>query len=219
MRHDGIQQNANNIQQALGTTASRDAVNNIATGAARFYSSDVVYKDYVVPQVLAALKNAGVTPPTQPVSGQFLPNLGWLTPNFVASQLHVALPQPANAKCVPGQLVGQALNSVSVGGTTLQTGSTNTVSANPPPAFTLNVTNGGQTTIQNVQLTVKVEGTNVSGKGTITQTSPGETTTGTVTLSSSPPTGQTYTVAATVVPVHCETNTSNNTLTFPVTFQ
>jgi len=219
MRDDGIKQIAANIQQALGTTASKDAVNNIATGAARFYASDVVYKDYVVPQVLAALKNASVTPPTPPNSGQFLPNLGWLTPNFVAGQLHVALPQPANAKCVSGQLVGHALNSVSVGGTTLQTGSTNTVSASPPPTFTFNLTNGGQTTISNVQLTVKVEGTNVSGKGTITQTTPGQTTTGTVTLTSAPPTGQTLTVSATVVPVHCETNTSNNTLTFPVTFQ
>jgi hypothetical protein len=217
MRDDGIKQIAANIQQALGTTASKDAVDNIATGAARFYSSDVVYKDYVVPQVLAALKSASVTPPTPPNPGQFLPNLGWLTPNFVASQLHVALPQPPSTKCVPGQPVGHALNSVSVAGTTLQTGSTNTVSANPAPTFTLSITNAGKVALSNVPVTVTVEGTSVTGQSTVS-TTPGQTTTVNVTLSSSPPTGQTYTLQATVKHVHCG-NVGISTLTFPVTFQ
>jgi hypothetical protein len=219
MRDDGILNIANNIQQALGTTTSKDAIGTIAAEMARFYASDVVYKDYAVPLILGALHSAGLQPPEGPNSGQFLPNLGWLTPTYVASELHAALPQSPTAKCVSGQLVGSALTSVSVAGTTLQTGATNTISANPAPTFTLNFTNGGQTSLANVVLKVTVQGTNVTGQTTIPQVSAGQTTSGNVTLSSPPPTGQTLTVSAEVVPAHCETNSSNNTLTFPVTFQ
>jgi hypothetical protein len=220
MRVDGIANIAGDIQQALNASTSRDAVSKIASEMARFYASDVIYIDYTEHQIASALNSAlgannGETYP----GGQFLPNLGWLTPTYVASKIGASLPAPPNAKCVSGQLVGQALNSVSVAGQALQTGSTNTIAASPAPTFTLNVTNGGQTTLTGVQLKVSVNGTSVKGTGTIASTSAGQTTTGTVTLSSTPPTGETLTVNATVVPVHCETNTANNTLSFPVTFQ
>src|ERR1700694_2104102 len=89
MRVDGIANIATQIQPALGTTASKDAVNRIAAEMARFYSSDVVYKDYTVPQMIAALKNAGIAVggingvPIE--SGQFFPDLTWLTPSGVAT--------------------------------------------------------------------------------------------------------------------------------------
>jgi hypothetical protein len=57
----------------------------------------------------------------------------------------------------------------------------------------------------------------VSGKATVAQTTPGETTTCQVTLASSPPAG-TYNVKATIKPVPGEKVISNNTQTFPVTF-
>ena len=50
MRRDGIEQIASNIQEALGTSTSRDAINSIAAQMARFYASDVVYKDYADPR-------------------------------------------------------------------------------------------------------------------------------------------------------------------------
>jgi hypothetical protein len=219
MRQDGIANIANKIQPALGTTTSKDAINAIAAEMAKFYASDVLYKDYTVPMINAALINAlGPNSGATFNGGQVLPSLGWLTPSFVANQLHVSLPQPATAKCVSGQAVGHHINSVSVGGTTLQTGSTNTIVASPAPTFTLNITNGGQTTISNVILKVSVSGTSVKGQTTIPQTTPGQTTSGQVTLSSTPPSG-TQTVVAEVVPVHCEVYTAHNTLSFPVTFQ
>ena len=60
MRRDGIEVVANEIQPALAQTASKDAINQIASAMARFYASDVVYKAYAVPEIAAALNGAGI---------------------------------------------------------------------------------------------------------------------------------------------------------------
>ena len=221
MRLDGITNIATQIQPALGTSASKDAINAIAAEMARFYSSDVLYKDYAVPQLVSALHGAGIgiggTNGQTIVGRQFLPNIEWLTPSFIAGQLHVSLPATRTGKIAPG-LHGHALNSVSVAGTTLQTGSTNSITASPAPAFTLSFTNGGTNNETNVVCKVTVSGTGVSGQTTVPQTIAGQSTTCQVTLSKVPPRGGTYTVQATIEPVPGEKNLSNNSLSFPVTF-
>ena len=68
---------------------------------------------------------------------QFLPNIQWLLPSFVATQLRAPVtPSSPSGRVSPGTH-GSQLSSVSVGGTTLQTGSTNTIPAQPAPTFTL----------------------------------------------------------------------------------
>ena len=106
---------------------------------------------------------------------------------------------------------------MSVGGTTLQTGSTNTLSASPAPTFTLNFTNSGQNPETNVVCKVTLSGSSVSGQVVVPQTMAGQSYNCQVALSSAPPTG-TATVTATVEPVPGEKNIANNTLTFPVDF-
>ena len=220
MRRDGIGQIASNIQEALGTSTSRDAINSIAAQMARFYASDVVYKDYAIPLILGALRSAGIgiggTNGETIETGQFLPDLSWLQPSFVTGKIGAKAATPTG-KPAPG-LHGHSLDSVSVGGNTLQTGSTNTIAANPPPTFTFHFTNGGQNNETNVILKVTISSSTLSGQTVVPQTTAGQSTTGQVTLSSSPPTGS-YTVTATVAAVPGEKNTANNTLTFPVTFQ
>jgi hypothetical protein len=223
LRHDGIVAIAKQIEQALGTTTQKDAINQIAADMARFYASDTLYKDYTIGMIQKALTDNGIAvgPSGVQIDGsQFLINLGWLTPQYVADRLGATLPASSggNSGPIAPGLHGHVLNSVSVGGTTLQTGSTNTLPASPPPQFTLNLTNGGQNNETNVICKVTVSGTKISGTHTIAQTTAGQTTTCTVALTSSPPAGN-YTVTATVVPVRGEKTTSNNTLTFPVTFQ
>ena len=221
MRRDGIAGVASEIQQALGTTTSKDAVNAIAADMARFYASDVLYKDYTTSLISGALKGAGIA-----VGGdngiaidghQFLPDIQWLTPTFVASKLGAQGTTTPTGKATPG-LHGHSLDSVSVGGTTLQTGSTNTLPANQAPTVTLNLTNGGTNNEKNVVCKVSISGTSASGQTTVPQTSAGQSSSCQVTLSSAPPAGN-YTLTAQVVPVLGETKTDNNTLTFPVTFQ
>jgi hypothetical protein len=221
MRVDGITNIGRQIQPALGTSASQSAINAIAAETARFYASDVLYKDYTATEIVSALHAAGIdvggTNGETINSGQFVPDVQWLLPSFIATELHVTVPGVPSGKIAPG-LHGHSLDSVSVAGTTLQTGSTNTIPAKPAPQFTLNFTNGGTNTETNVVCKVTVTGASASGQKIVAQTSAGQHATCQVTLTSSPAPG-TYTVVATVEKVPGEKNLSNNSLSFPVTFQ
>ncbi len=222
LRKDGMTNIANEVQPALQSQTSQNAVDTIAAEMARFYASDVIYKDYTVPQIVGALRAAGITVGglggQQLNSSQFLPSIQWLDPTHVASVLHVTLPSSAQTETVSPGLHGHALNSVSVGGSTLQTGSTNAIPASPAPTFTLNFANTGQNTENNVKCRVTISGSSVTGQTIVPQTTAGESTSCQVTLSSSPPKGS-FQVTAQIVPVPGEKNTKNNSLTFPVTFQ
>ena len=221
MRRDGIRVIAHQIQPALGTTANKDAVNQLAVATARFYSSDVIYKVYAGPEIAGALHAAGI-----PVNGangptinggQFLPALGWLQQSFIASKLGAKLPASVANTAAPG-LHGHSLNSVSVGATTLSPTGTNTIAASPAPTFTLNLTNGGHFNEFDVQCKVQISGLTDSATTTIPETTPGQTTDCSVKLPTAPTPG-TYQVTATVGAVPGEKNTANNSMTFAVTFQ
>jgi len=222
MRVDGITTIASEIQPALGTSTSKDAISAIAAAMARFYASDVLYKLYAAPAIAAALHNAGLAvgdPNGQAISGkQFVPDVQWVQPSYIAGKLHVSLSGGSGHGKATSGVHGHKLDSVSVSGTTLQPGTTNTVSASPAPKFTLNYTNGGNNNESNVVCKVTVAGTSVSGQTTIPQTTAGQNGTCTVTLSS-PPGAGTQTVVATIEPVLGEKNTMNNSLTYTVTFQ
>jgi hypothetical protein len=221
MRRDGIAGVAAEIQQALGTTTSKDAVNAIAADMAKFYASDVLYKDYTTALVSGALKSAGIA-----VGGangisidghQFLPDIAWLDPNQIASKLGASGTSTPTGPVAPG-LHGHSLDSVSIGGTTLQTGSTNTIPANQAPTVTLNFTNGGTNNEKNVVCKVSISGTNLTAKTTVPQTTAGQTGSCQVTLPSAPPAGN-YTLSAEIVPVPGEKKVDNNTSNFPITVQ
>ncbi len=218
MRVDGIKGVAHAIQPALSSNATQASVDAVAAEIAKFYASDVLYKDYALPQIYAALHAAGTR--FSPINGdQFLPNVEWVLPSFVASELHVSVPGTQPTKAAPG-LHGHSLTSVSVAGTTLQTGATNTVPASPIPTFTLSFANGGTNNEQNVKCKVTVNGTNpaVTGAATVPETFAGKSATCSVKLNAAPPKG-TQTVVATIEPVLGEKNKDNNTITYTITFQ
>jgi hypothetical protein len=218
MREDGITNIATEIQPALGNAASQTAVTSIAAEMARFYASDVVYKDYVATQLAAALHANGIAvgPPNGATiaGGQFLPNLQWLTPSYIAGRLHVAF----HGGKVASGTHGHTLVGASVSGTALSTSTTNTVPSSPAPTFTLDFTNGGSNNEFNVVCKVTVTGTSVTGQATVPETFAGKSASCPVTLSSSPTPGLDQ-VVATIEKVGGEKNTANNTLTFPVSFQ
>jgi hypothetical protein len=219
MRADGIANIAQDLPSALQAQTAATATSAIAAEMARFYASDVLYKDYTLPKLVAALRQAGIAvggASGEPIfQGQFLPDVQWLTPSFVATELKA--PATPSGKVAPGTH-GHMLSSVSVGGVTLQTGATNTIPAHPAPTFTLSFANSGQNPETNVTCKVSVSGTSVSGQTAVPSTQPGQSYTCQVKLNSSPSPGS-YTVTATIQPVPGEKNTSNNTLTFPVSFQ
>jgi hypothetical protein len=222
LRADGIHNIAGEVQPALQSQTAQDAVTSIASDMARFYASDVLYKDYTVPEVIGALRAAGITVGglggQQINSGQFLPSISWLDPQTVANQLHVSLPSTKSNKPIAPGLHGHELNSVTVGGTQLQTGSTNAIPASPAPTFTLGFANTGTNTETNVKCKITIAGSKVSGQTTVPQTTAGESTTCQVTLNGIPPKGS-HQMTATIVPVPGEKKIANNSLTFPVDFQ
>lgn len=215
-RVDGITGIAHAIQPALSNTATQANVNAVAVEIAKFYASDVLYKDYALPQIARALNAAGTR--FSPLNGdQFLPNVEWTQPSFVASQLHVNVPGVQPSKPAPG-LHGHSLTSVSVNGTTLQTGATNTLPSSPAPSFTLAFNNGGTNDEHDVRCKVSINGSSVSGTSTVPETFAGKNATCTVKLNAAPPKG-TQSVVATIEPVPGEKNKDNNTDTYTVTFQ
>jgi hypothetical protein len=221
MRADATKNIAGQIQPALQSQTAKDATHTIAAEMAKFYASDVLYINYSLPQIIGALHAAGITVGQggqQVNSSQFLTSIDWLDPSKVATQLHAPVPASSHpAKAAPGSH-GHAMQSVSVGGTTLTPGSTNSIPASPPPTFTCIFTNDGQNTETNVTVKVTVEGAGISGQATEPQTLPGHTYTVQVPLSSSPPKG-TYTVTAGVEHVPGETTFTHNSQTFHITFQ
>jgi hypothetical protein len=221
-RSDGMHNIAGQVQAALQAQTAQDAVNTIASEMARFYSSDVLYKDYTVPEIIGALRAAGISVGglggQQINSDQFLPSIAWLNPTTVANTLRAPVPASVSNKPLAPGLHGHQLNSVSVGGTTLQTGSTNAIPASPAPTFTLNFANTGQNTETNVKCKVTIAGSKVSGLTVVPQTTAGESTSCQVTLNAAPPKGSVQ-VTAEIVPVPGEKNIANNSLTFPVDFQ
>jgi hypothetical protein len=226
MRKDGMANIASQVGPALQSQTSKDAIDTIAAEMARFYASDVLYKDYSVPQIVGALRAAGIAVGglggQQLNSSQFLPSIAWLDPNNVAAQLHVSLPSThtpgtSTARAAPG-IHGHAMQSVSVGGTPLQTLGTNTIPASPPPTFSCVFTNDGQNTETNVVVKVTVGGTAISGQTVVPQTMPGQQYTAQVVLGSSPRRG-TYMVTAAVEHVPGETSFTHNSKTFQITFQ
>jgi hypothetical protein len=222
LRADGIKNITSSVPPALQSQTSQGAVNTIAAEMARFYASDVLYKDYTVPEVIGALRAAGITVGglggQQVNSNQFLPSIAWLQPSFVAGKLNATLPQSSQQAHVPPCACGHAMQSVSVGGSTLTPGGTASIPDTPPPTFTCVFTNDGQKSESNVVVKVTVVGTRISGQAVTPQTVPGHQYTAQVQLGSSPPKG-TYTVNATVEHVPGETTFTHNTQTFHITFQ
>jgi hypothetical protein len=217
MRVDGISNIATEIQPALATSATAGSVDAIARETARLYASDVIYKDYALPQIYGALHAAGTR--FSPINGdQFVPNVEWVQPSFLASELHVSAPSLQPTKATPG-LHGHSLTSVSVNGTALQPGgATNTLPSSPIPTFTLDFNNGGTNNEHNVKCKVSINGSSVSGTATVPETVAGKNAQCSVKLNAAPPAG-TQSVVATIEPVLGEKNKSNNTLTYTITFQ
>ena len=221
LRHDAIADTASQIEPALSKSGSQ-AVTAIAGDMARLYASDVIYKDYAGKEIASALNNVGIAPNTlngPPISDlQFVTNVNWLTPSFVAAKLGASFASSSsNTSGTPCNKCGDSMTSVSVGGVALTPGGTATLPANPPPTFTCVFTNDGQQPLSNTVVRVTVQGTGVSGQTTQAQTQPGQSYTVQVPLSSAPPTG-THTVTATVEPHPGESPVVHNTQTFTITF-
>jgi hypothetical protein len=221
LRRDAIAKIAGDLQPALQSSTAAASVSSIAAAMGLLYSSDALYKVYVLPNIVSALGQAGIAvggANGEPIeSNQLVPDVQWLLPSFVAKTLKISVASTSiGGKPAPG-VHGHALDSCSVGGTTLSTTAATTLPAGSAPSLSCQVTNDGANTETNVIVKAAISGTSITGQGQIPQTQPGQQYTVQIPLSSAPPAG-TYDMTVTVQHVPGETTFTHNSKTFPVTF-
>jgi hypothetical protein len=214
---------ADNAQQAASKATSKDAVYQISQGTSQLYTSDVLYKTVVTIDIAKALNAAGIpigsgTGEQQINGDQVIPDLGWLDQTWIADKIGAQQSTAAaNANNDQPGLHGHSLGTFTVGGIALQAGVTNTIKASDARKWVLSVTNGGNFDEFQVGCSIKIVSLSDEGTGTIAETYPQQTGNCNVTLPSTPTTGP-YQVVATVDKVPGESNLTNNTATYDVTF-
>ena len=219
---------AEKIPAALSTDSAtaEPAVLAITAEMQSFIAADVVYKRRaaaLIKQVLDDHEIGGQTIQTS----QFLPNVGWLDAPTVARRIHADAGRGAGAEASSAPLApgthGHGLLSVSVGDTTLQSGTT---AANPIPAssnvtFSVKFANQGENpeTDVRVRVTLTGGGKTITKQQTVDQTTAGAETTVAVPLGEAPPIGVAVKIKVEVRKVRGEANTANNVAEYPAIFR
>ena len=190
---------------------------------ARFYASDVLYKDYTAPAIAAALHSAGIAvgaPNGQTISaGQFLPSVDWLLPSFIATELGTTLP---GATGTTGKATPGPARPLARFGQRQRHHAADRLDQHDrrQPGAHVHAQLHQRRDQQREQRVCKVSvtGTSVSGQTVVPadHRRPARHLQGDAQL---PPSAGTQSVVATIEPVLGEKNKSNNTLDFPVTFQ
>ncbi len=229
LRHDGVSNVADLIQTALGGTAGAGrAVDDIAAQMQQFNASDVIYSQRVAPLILKGLKDDGIAASYDGTAGEqvlpyadFLPDISWMSPDFVASQLGATASSGRTTGTPAPGLHGHQIDSVSVSGTDLTTDGSNRIPATPPPTFTVNFTNGGENDETNVKVTVEIDGsgTPIRAQTIVPTTTAGEAASANVELRQSPSTSGPSTIRVTVEQVPGEETLDNNTASYTALFE
>jgi hypothetical protein len=230
LREDGVRVIADRIQQAIGTSAAAStAVDSIAAQMQAFNASDVVYSQRVAPYIKRALEDDGIPATYSGETGEqvlaysdFLPNIGWMDPANVARALGTSSASADDTGTPAPGLHGHQLDSVSVGGTTLDPSTPVTLPASPPPTFDVSFTNGGEHDEQNVRVVVEIsDGTSapLTASTVVPTTAAGAAATASVVFDRSPPTGGAADIRVTIERVPGETGLDNNSQTYRALFE
>lgn len=229
LRRDGVAKVADEIQTALGGTAGAGtAVDAIAGEMQAFNASDVIYSQRVAPLILKGLKDDGIAASYDGTAGEqvlpyanFLPDISWMSPDYVAGQLGASTSSGRTTGTPAPGLHGHQIDSVSVGGVDLTTDGSNRIPASPPPTFTVNFTNGGENDETNVKVTVEITGSGapIRAQTVVPNTTAGEAATATVQLRQSPSTSGPSTIRVTVEQVPGEETLDNNVASYTALFE
>jgi hypothetical protein len=223
-RRDGLGSIAERIRTALGDQgdAANKAITEIAGAMQMFMASDVLYQARAAPLIKHALDTAEIGG-QRIATSQFLPGIEWLSEQTVAAQLGQQLTTSSSSKKTgtpaPG-LHGTGLQSTTIGGTTLQPGAPNRVSATANTPIVVKFMNQGENDEFDVKVSVSVEGGDkpIKASRTVDTIAKGQTAEASLTLGKAPPVGAAVTVKVTVAKVPGEQKTDNNTASYDVLF-
>jgi hypothetical protein len=223
LRRDALGAIAADIRTALGdqATAAGRAIHSIAGQMRAFNASDVLYQQRVVPFIKSTLTDAKLG--STIVESNFLPDVAWMSPQFVAGKLGQQINSggtASNQPTGPG-LHGTGLNGTSYGSTTLQPGVTNRLAYVSGQAFTVSFTNQGDNDEFNVKVTLQIaraSGSPITVNKTVQKIAKGEKATVTLPLNRTPPLDTALTLTVNVAPVPGEKKTDNNHSSYPTIF-
>lgn len=232
LRRDGLSMVAEQIRPALGDEgeAVDQAIRRIAGAMSTFNASDVLYQQRVQPFIKEALREAGIGGQTIAQS-QFIDDVSWLSPAFVASELGKELAADEdgegggggrgdNEPTGPG-LHGTGLDATSYGDVTLQPGTSNRLTYVEGQPFLVRFTNQGENDEFNIKVTVRIRpqsGDPITLNKTVEQITPGESATVELPLNRKPPIGAALTIETNVAKVPGEKTTDNNKSSYPTLF-
>lgn len=219
-RAEALGATADKIRTALGSAeASQDATSEIAGQMQKLLASDVIYSQRVAPLIKQELDANEIT--GQTIAGsKFLPNLGWLNPDAVASRIGGTSTSGTKTPTTPGPH-GHGLVSVAIGDVTLQPQpAVNRVAAGSDTTFLVTFQNQGGSDETDVKVTVRIEGAGdpIVVNKTVPQTVAGANAEVEIPLGQSPPIGSPVTIKVTVNKVPGEEKTDNNTAEYTALF-
>jgi hypothetical protein len=227
LRRDGVRRIADRLPTAFGARGADQAIEQIARQMQLFLASDVLFNERVVPSIRGALEGANVSGQSPPPPAGFLRNLGWLDQNVVTDRLTGGAaggaPAASDQPATPG-LHGHGLQSVSLGGVTLQPGGVvNRVAVGSDLTFQVAFQNQGDNPERNVDVRVTLDPSGGGGqpvvlRQTVPSTSAGAQSTATLTLTQPPTPGTTWTAKVEVAPVPGEKKTDNNAQSYTLLF-
>jgi hypothetical protein len=235
LRRDALDSISGNIRGALGDQgdAADQAIKGIAGQMNALNASDVLYRARVQPFISDAMGKAGLGGPSYNVGpSQFVKDISWVAPAFVADKLGTRLSTGAEGGSGSGSkdrqptgpgLHGTGLNSTTYGDVTLAPEASNRLTYVKGQPFTVTFTNQGDNDEFDVKVSVKIALASGSGKPiTLTKTVPsvtkGQKVPVELPLNREPPLGAVVNVTVTVAAVPGEKKTDNNKSTYPTLF-
>lgn len=228
LRRNALSAVAEDVRTALGDSGEQaDAAIKRMTGQmSAFNASDVLYDARVVPFIQDALAKKEIvgTPVTK---SPFLPNVNWLSQQYVAQQLDQQLTSGGSGDGGRAQptgpgLHGTGLNATSVGDQTLQPGTPNQITYEPGMVFFVSFTNQGDNDEFNVKVSLRIEsesGSPITINTTVPTVAKGQKATAELKLNRTPPLNTAATIRVTVAAVPGEKKTDNNKSSYPALFK
>jgi hypothetical protein len=209
---------ADAIPSALGDQERRQGTDRVAEMMQVFLASDVVYAARFRPSLADTLEGEDIS--MQPARSEFVPDIEWLDPSFVADQVSgIRTGEGGDQAAAPG-LDGNGLGTVTLGGVALTPGASATVQLSSDLGFEVQVVNQGENTENDVNVRVRVgQGDDATDlEEPIDTIAAGEAQTVTIPLDRQPPTGQNVPIEVEIEPVPGEEKTDNNSATYSVIF-
>jgi len=205
-----------------------DPNKQIAAQMQSFLTSDVIYSQRFLPDLLGTIKDEDLDQDV-PVPAsltdletiQFLPDIQWLEPSFVSDTLG-AIGSGGDEPATPG-LHGNGLGTVTVqpSGTQLAEGTTAQIPFTEDASFDIEIADQGDQPEADVVVSVEIAGESgepIQLEETLDAINPGESKVVNVPLAETPPIGEQVNITVKVEPVPGEEKTDNNEATFTAIF-